>query len=123
MFRATSGWIVRWRSKCCRRGWPAIPRCANASSARPRAVAALTHPGIVSIFEMAIVEDRVCLVLELLEGESLRVRLDRGALTRRQAVDVARQMAEALEAAHDTVPEIAMVGKTERELTRCAHPI
>lgn len=66
-----------------------------------RAVAALAHPGIVSIFEMAIVEDRMCLVLELLDGESLRVRLDRGALARRQAIDVARQMAEALEAAHD----------------------
>ena len=38
-----------------------------------RAVAALAHPGIVGIFEMPIVDGRVCLVLELLDGESLRV--------------------------------------------------
>ena len=66
-----------------------------------RAVAALAHPGIVGIFEMPIVEGRVCLVLELLDGESLRVRLDRGPLSRRRRVDVTRQIAEALEAAHD----------------------
>jgi NAD(P) transhydrogenase len=66
-----------------------------------RAVAALAHPGIVAIFEMPIVDGRVCLVLELLDGESLRVRLDRGPLPRHQALDVTRQIAEALEAAHD----------------------
>ena len=33
-----------------------------------RAVAALAHPGIVGIFEMPIVDGRVCLVLELLDG-------------------------------------------------------
>ena len=66
-----------------------------------RAVAALAHPGIVGIFEMPIVDGRVCLVLELLDGESLRVRLDRGPLSRLQTVDVTRQIADALEAAHD----------------------
>jgi NAD(P) transhydrogenase len=66
-----------------------------------RAVAALVHPGIVGIFEMPIVEGRVCLVLELLDGESLRVRIDRGPLSTPQALDITRQIAEALEAAHD----------------------
>ena len=66
-----------------------------------RAVAALAHPGIVSIFEMPIVNDRVCLVLELLDGESLRMRLERGPFQRPQAIDIARQVAEALDAAHE----------------------
>jgi NAD(P) transhydrogenase len=66
-----------------------------------RAVAALAHPGIVGIFEMPIVEGRVCLVLELLDGESLRVRLDRGPVSRLQTIDITRQIADALESAHD----------------------
>ncbi len=77
------------------------PEMRDRFAREARAVAALAHPGIVSIFEMAVVEGRTCLVLELLDGESLRVRLDRGPLARPQAVDVAKQIAEALEAAHD----------------------
>src|SRR5512139_4219982 len=65
-----------------------------------RAVAALNHPNIVGIYDFAKEGDHTFLVVELLEGESLRDRLRSGALSPKKAVEVASQMAEGLAAAH-----------------------
>jgi serine/threonine-protein kinase len=65
-----------------------------------RAVASLSHPSIRSIHELAIADGVPFAVMELLEGETLRQRLDRGPLTWRDAVLVAAQVAEGLAAAH-----------------------
>ena len=62
-----------------------------------RALAALSHPNIAAIYG---VEDRA-LVLELVEGETLDERLQRGPPTNDEAVSIARQIAEGLEAAHE----------------------
>ncbi len=60
-------------------------------------VAALNHPNIAQIYG---VEDRA-LVLELVEGPTLADRIAQGRLQHDEAVPIARQIAEALEAAHE----------------------
>jgi serine/threonine-protein kinase len=66
-----------------------------------RALAVLSHPGIAGIHEVGEAEGVTFLVLELVEGRSLADRLKRGSLPVREALDLARQIAEALEAAHE----------------------
>src|SRR5664279_3100277 len=45
-----------------------------------RSVAALTHPNIVAVYDVGVQEGTPYLVMELLEGETLRDRLNTGAL-------------------------------------------
>ena len=66
-----------------------------------QAVAALSHPNILAIHDFGRQGDTAYAVLELLDGETLRARLGPGALPARKAVDIARQIAEGLAAAHD----------------------
>ena len=66
-----------------------------------QAVAALSHPNILSIFDFGRQGDTAYAVMELLEGETLRARLAHGALPARKAVELAAQIAEGLAAAHD----------------------
>jgi len=64
-----------------------------------RAVAALSHPNVVAIFDVGIGAPAF-LVTEFLEGETLRVRMARARLAVREAVDIARQFLSGLAAAH-----------------------
>ena len=57
------------------------------------AVAALSHPNILSIFDFGTHDGRSYAVMELLEGETLRGKLDAGPIPQRQAVDYAVQIA------------------------------
>jgi len=66
-----------------------------------RAVAALSHPNILSIYDFGTSDGTTFAVMELLEGQSLRARLADGALPARKAVEVAVQIARGLAAAHD----------------------
>ena len=66
-----------------------------------KAVAALNHPNILGIHDFATQGETSYVVMELLEGESLRARLERGPLTPRKATELAIQMAEGLAAAHE----------------------
>jgi serine/threonine protein kinase len=66
-----------------------------------RAAGRLNHPNILAIHDAGNSGGTPYLVTELLDGESLRARLERGAIPARKAVDVARQIAEGLAAAHD----------------------
>ena len=66
-----------------------------------RAAGQLNHPNILGIHDVGVHEATPYLVSELLEGESLRARLQRGPLPPRKAVEFARQTAEGLAAAHD----------------------
>src|SRR5262250_3171030 len=52
-----------------------------------RAVAAFNHPNILAIHDVGRHDGSPFLVTELLEGESLRAVLDRGALLQRKAID------------------------------------
>lgn len=66
-----------------------------------KAVAALSHPNILSIFDFAVADGIAYVVTELLEGETLRSRLSQGPLAVRRATDIAIQLARGLTAAHD----------------------
>jgi serine/threonine-protein kinase len=66
-----------------------------------KAVAALSHPNILSIFDFGSHEGVAYAVTELLEGETLRQRLSAGALPTRKAVEYAVGMAQGLAAAHE----------------------
>ena len=78
----------------------ADPEMRRRFETEAKAVAALSHPGILSIYELVIVEGIPVAVMELLEGETLRQRLRRGALEWREAVRIAAKVAEGLAAAH-----------------------
>jgi len=67
-----------------------------------KALASLSHPNVAQIYGVDQVEDTCFLVLELVEGEGLDERLERGPLAVAEAVDVARQIASGLEAAHES---------------------
>jgi eukaryotic-like serine/threonine-protein kinase len=66
-----------------------------------RAVAALSHPNILSIFDFGCDEGTTYAVTELLEGETLRARLAAGPLPPAKAIDYAVQVARGLAAAHE----------------------
>ena len=66
-----------------------------------QAAAALTHPNILTIYHVGEHEGAPYIVSELLEGESLRQRLQSGALPVRKAVEYAVQVARGLATAHD----------------------
>jgi Tol biopolymer transport system component len=86
-----------------------------------RSVAALNHPNILSIHDFGEHEGVAYSVTELLEGETLRARLEGGSLSRRRAIDYAVQIASGLAAAHekgiihrDLKPENIFVTADER---------
>ena len=66
-----------------------------------QAVAALNHRNIAAIYNFEESGDLKFLVLELVEGETLADRLQRGAVPVDEAFTIATQILEALEAAHD----------------------
>src|SRR3954451_23999702 len=66
-----------------------------------RVLASLNHPHIAALYGVDESAGVLALVMELVEGPNLAERLKRGALRLKEALDVARQMAEALECAHD----------------------
>src|SRR5690242_1103954 len=65
-----------------------------------KAVAALSHPNILAIFDVGSEEGVSFAVTELLEGETLKQRLDRGAMGWREAVAIGAAVADGLAAAH-----------------------
>lgn len=81
-----------------------------------RALGALNHANIVAIYDIGNDNGRFYIVSELVDGESLRAALDRGALPLRKAIDIAGQIADGMAAAHalgivhrDLKPENVMV--------------
>ena len=66
-----------------------------------KAIATLSHPNILSIFDFGVHDGLAYAVTELLDGETLRERLVRGPLTIRKATECAIQIARGLAAAHD----------------------
>ena len=64
-------------------------------------LAALNHPNIAAIYGLEKTPDFTALVMELVEGEDLSQRIARGAIPIDEALPIAKQIAEALEAAHE----------------------
>jgi serine/threonine protein kinase len=88
-----------------------------------RAIAALNHPNIVAIFDVAAEQNGSApyLVSELVEGESLRMLIAGKPIPVRKLIDIAVQVADGLSAAHaagivhrDLKPENIMVAKDGR---------
>jgi eukaryotic-like serine/threonine-protein kinase len=65
-----------------------------------RALAALSHPNVVALFDAGSSDGTAYAVFELLEGETLRQRLERGPIPARKAADYAAQVCRGLAAAH-----------------------
>ena len=64
-------------------------------------LASLNHAHIAQIYGLEQVDGSVCIVMELVEGETLADRLKNGPLSYDEALDIARQIADALAAAHE----------------------
>jgi len=64
-------------------------------------LASLNHPHIAAIYGLEEHDDVRALVLELVEGETLAARIGRGPIPVADALEIARQIAAALDAAHD----------------------
>src|SRR5258706_7353479 len=66
-----------------------------------RMLASLNHPNIGAIYGLEAATDVKALVLELVEGETLAERIQRGRVPVTEALTIARQIADALDAAHE----------------------
>jgi eukaryotic-like serine/threonine-protein kinase len=66
-----------------------------------RVLASVNHPGIAAIYGLEEARGTRFLVLELVEGETLAERIAAGPVAPEEAFSYARQIAEALEAAHE----------------------
>src|SRR5215467_8891450 len=64
-------------------------------------LASLNHPNIAQIYGVEESSNTRCIVMELVEGETLQERLKRGAVPIEEALRIAKQIAEALESAHE----------------------
>src|SRR2546422_3723725 len=65
-----------------------------------RAVSALNHPNILTIYEIKEVDEHLFIATEFVDGENLRERLREGRMKLGEVLDVAIQVASALSAAH-----------------------
>ncbi len=84
-----------------------LPRLFSSDSERlarfeseARMLAALNHPHIGAIYGLEHVDGSPALVLELVEGETLAERIAKGPLPFADALTIARQIADGLDAAH-----------------------
>ena len=64
-------------------------------------LAALNHPNIAAIYGLEEADGKPFLALELVEGEDLKERLGRGAIPVDEALEITKQIAEAVEEAHN----------------------
>ncbi|HEY6448567.1 MAG TPA: protein kinase [Acidobacteriaceae bacterium] len=92
------------------------PRGLRRFEQEARAASALNHPNILTIYEFGRAEGIHFIASEYIEGETLRQRLSHAALPVADAVSIAIQIAQALEAAHasnivhrDIKPENVMI--------------
>jgi serine/threonine protein kinase len=86
-----------------------------------RATGLLNHPNILAVYDVGMNDGVPYLVSELLEGETLRDKLQEGPLSQRKAIEYAVQMTQGLSAAHekgivhrDLKPENIFITKDDR---------
>src|SRR5438477_4788122 len=76
------------------------PQALSRFDREAKAIAALSHSNILSIFDVELTQPPLFLVTELLEGDTLRRRLKDSAFQWRRAVEIGAAVAEGLAAAH-----------------------
>src|SRR5207247_2002460 len=64
-------------------------------------LATLNHPNIAAVYGLEEAVDMTAIVLELVEGDTLADRIARGPMALDDVLPIARQIADALEAAHE----------------------
>ncbi|MGW1390857.1 protein kinase domain-containing protein [Streptomyces nigra] len=86
-----------------------------------RAAARLDHPAVVNVHDVAVVDGRPWIVMELVQGRSLGDVLQEGTLDAREAARIGLEVLGALEAAHaagvlhrDVKPDNVMLGRHDR---------
>ncbi|MFJ4805079.1 serine/threonine-protein kinase [Streptomyces murinus] len=86
-----------------------------------RAAARLDHPAVVNVYDVAVVDGRPWLVMELVHGRTLGDVLDEGTLDAREAARIGLEVLGALEAAHaagvlhrDVKPDNVLLGRHGR---------
>jgi tRNA A-37 threonylcarbamoyl transferase component Bud32 len=86
-----------------------------------RAAARLDHPAVVNVHDVAVVDDRPWIVMELVQGRSLGSALQEGTLGAREAARIGLAVLGALEAAHaagilhrDVKPDNVLLGRHDR---------
>jgi tetratricopeptide (TPR) repeat protein len=84
-----------------------LPDDANADSEavqrflrEARVISSLNHPHICTLYDLGIHEQRQFMVMVLLDGQSLKDRIARGAMPQEEVLELGAQMADALDAAH-----------------------
>ena len=88
---ATGGWAATLPSKC------RPQRFSERFEREARAIAALNHPNICTLHDVG----PDYLVMELVDGETLESRIQAGAVPLDEALAIAKQIADALDAAHE----------------------
>jgi serine/threonine protein kinase len=78
----------------------ADPQFCERFDREARAISQLTHPSICTLYDVGKHDGTAFLVMELLDGETLANRLKKGALPLGEALTIAMQIADALDAAH-----------------------
>ncbi|NUR04536.1 MAG: serine/threonine protein kinase [Streptomyces sp.] len=86
-----------------------------------RAAARLDHPAVVTVHDVAVVDGRPWIVMELVHGRSLGSALQEGTLDAREAARIGLEVLGALEAAHaagilhrDVKPDNVLLGRHDR---------
>ena len=77
------------------------PHALRRFESEAKAVATLSHPGILFLLDVGETDGVPWAVTELLEGETLRALVSRGPLPVPRALEIARDVADALAAAHE----------------------
>src|SRR6187455_1643708 len=66
-----------------------------------KTASALNHPNILTIYEIEEIDSINLIATELIDGETLRARIQRATISPNEALDIATQIASALSAAHE----------------------
>ena len=98
--RATASWSATSRSKLLPDALAEDPERLARFRREAQLLASLNHPNIGTIHGLEESNGKPFLTLELVEGEDLAKRLARGAIPCDEALEIAKQVAEALEEAH-----------------------
>ncbi len=66
-----------------------------------QAAAALDHPNICTVYEIEEIDDRTFIVMAFVEGQSLKERIESGPLKIEEVLDIATQVTEGIQEAHE----------------------
>ncbi len=93
--------VATSRSRSCRQQFTADPERRSRFAREARLLATLNHPNIGAIYGLEETDGVTALVLELVDGPTLAERLERGPVPVSEGLAIARQIADALDSAHE----------------------